>query len=150
MLKMKILSTDKGRGKSPVQVLQTEWSYLQRHFQLHTFIYVSTVNLPTPHVQPRKYSQPQADLSKKWSNLRDDRFSWNLATFLLLGETERQDFQFPKSVMVTWWAPELVGLEATPVPLSVTLEKKCVFYRNYCLQCNVKGRRQSTHLVLLV
>ena len=38
---------------------------------------------------------------------------------VLLGETGRHDFQFPKSVMVTWWAPERAGLEATPAPLTL-------------------------------
>lgn len=45
-----------------------------------------------------------------------------LDNIVLLGETGRHDFQFPKSVMVTWWAPERAGLEATPAPLTVTLE----------------------------
>jgi len=40
-----------------------------------------------------------------------------LSNTVLSGEMERHDFQFSKSVMATWWAPERVGLEATPASL---------------------------------
>jgi len=50
-----------------------------------------------------------------------------LSNTALLGETDCHDFWCPKSVMVTWWAPELVELEATPEPLTVTLEKFAYF-----------------------
>jgi hypothetical protein len=59
----------------------------------------------------------------------------NLSNTALLGETEHNDFQFPKSVMVTWWAPELVELEATPAPLTVTLVKYAYFSETTV--CNV-------------
>jgi len=74
-----------------------------------------------------------------------------LGNTILLGKTERHNFQFSNSVMVTWWAPELVGLEATPAPLTVTLEKYAYFSRTAVFSVRYKDDdRASIHLVLLV